>query len=187
MLSDFLQKLMFVKQFNMSDGKIEILGDRYVLLSPSEILSLQSIDSTQMYTIFKTSSQNSIESLINHAKVYVNIKDESLKNIAKLSKKIGRGEEGLIKTLQIIFDIYGLGKINITMLDNEQKRAYIILEQSSLAISHIKSKGVRGKVCTVTAGILAGIFSYIFEKDVNCAEEKCMAEGHDACYFNVSS
>jgi len=173
-LSSLLQKLLFVNQFSIKDGKIEILGKRYIMLDADDLVVLQDIDKTKMYKAVKDSTKSSMQSLVDHVQVYKGIKYQSLKNIAELSKKIGKTDEGVIKTLQSLFEIYGLGKLLILDLDNKNKRAFLRIE-----------KRTRIPVCTLTAGILAGIFSYIFNKDVDCIEKECLATGKEFCQFEV--
>lgn len=182
MLSPLLQKLLFVNQFNIADGRIDILGNRYIMLNAADIIALQEIDSTKMYKTAKNMSKDNIKSLVEHAAVYKNIKDQSLKNIAELSKKIGKSDEGVIKTLQSLFEVYGLGKLEIMDLDNKNNRALLKIRDSTLG----KVKKSKNAVCTLTAGVLAGIFSYIFKKDVDCVETDCIAKGKESCLFEVS-
>lgn len=186
MLSPLLQKLLFVNQFGINNGKIEILGGRYIMLNASDLWRLQEIDETKMYALMKDFSKGNIQSLIEHAKVYKGMKDESLKNIADLSKKVGKGDSGVINTLQSLFELYGLGKMNITNLDNKNKTTSIQISESTIALEELK-KGKKSKetVCTITEGILAGLFSHIFGKDVDCIEKKCLAKGDDSCIFIV--
>jgi predicted hydrocarbon binding protein len=185
-LSSLLQRLLFVNQFNIIDGKVEILGNRYIMLDASDLLVLQEIDKTKTYSAAKNSSKNNIKNLVEHAAVYKGIKDQSMKNIAELSKKIGKTDEGVIKTLQSLFDIYGLGKLEIVDLKNEEKKAFLKVKDSSIAKAQIKEGKSKTTVCTLTAGILAGIFSYIFKKDVDCSETKCLGKGDGVCEFSVS-
>jgi predicted hydrocarbon binding protein len=180
-LSPFLQRLLFVKQFNIIDGKVEILGNKYIMLDAANLLVLQDIDKTRMYNIMKDGGKKSIKELVEHAAVYKTIKSQELKNIAEIAKKVGESDEGVISALQTIFEIYGLGKLKILDLNNEEKKVVLRIEKSTLAEEHKKKKGKKDKVCTLTAGILAGIFSYIFKKDVNCAEENCLAQGKQYC------
>lgn len=185
-LSSLLQRLMFVNQFNISNGKIEILGNSYIMLDASDLLVLQNIDKTKIYAKMKDSSKKSLQNLVDHAQVYKGIKGQSLQNIALLSKKIGKSDAGVIKTLQDIFDIYGLGKLKILDLNNQNKVAILEIDGSSLAKEQLKEKRSRTPVCALTAGILAGIFSYIFNKDVDCIEKQCLAQGNSNCKFEVS-
>jgi predicted hydrocarbon binding protein len=185
MLTSLIQKLLFINQFNMINGKIEILGGRYIMLDASDLLMLQETDETKMYAVMKDSSKRNLKSMIEHAKVYKSLKDESMKNIAQLSKRIGKDEEGIIKTLQGLFELYGLGSMQIVNLDNKNKQATINIRNSSVALEQLKRKKVKYTACTIIEGILAGMFSYIFNKDVDCVERKCMAKGDEACMFVV--
>ena len=54
MLSPLLQKLLFVNQFSIANGKVEILGSRHIMLDVSSIISLQEIDKTKVYNAGKT-------------------------------------------------------------------------------------------------------------------------------------
>lgn len=184
-LSSLLQRLLFVNQFNIINGKIEILGNRYIMLDASDLLVLQDIDKTKMYNVAKDNSKSGIKNLVEHVSVYKGIKDQSLKNIAELSKKIGKTDDGVIKTLQSLFEIYGLGKLEIINLDNDKKKVLIRVKDSSMANSQLKKSKSKIPVCTLTSGILAGIFSYIFKKDVDCVEKKCLAKGEEICEFMI--
>ncbi len=185
MLSPLLQKLLFINQFNVNEGKIEILGNSMIMLNASDLLVLQEMDETKMYASMKGNSKKDLKELIEHAKVYKGIKSESIKNIVSLSEKVGKNSEGIIKTLQELFELYGLGKMNITVLDNEKKKATIEIKNSPLAKAKLKDGKSKKPCCTVTAGILAGMFSYIFKKDVDCIEKKCAAKGDDSCVFII--
>jgi predicted hydrocarbon binding protein len=176
---------MFINQFGINEGKIEILGSRFVMLYASDLLCLQEIDESKMYAFMKGSSKKDLSELINHAKVYKGLKNEAVKNIASLSQKIGKTDEGVVKTLQDLFELYGLGKMKITNLDNKNKKAAIEIMNSTIAFASLKNGKVKKLVCTVTAGILAGIFSFIFKTDVDCIEKKCRASGSSTCSFVV--
>ena len=184
-LSSLLQRLLFVNQFNIINGKIEILGNRYIMLDASDLLVLQEIDKTKTYATVKNMSKNNLKNLVEHANVYKGIKDQSLKNIAELSKKIGKTDEGVIRTLQSLFEVYGLGKLEIINLDNDKKKVLLRVIDSSMAVAQLKKGKSKTPVCTLTAGVLAGIFSYILKKDVDCAEKKCISKGEETCEFLV--
>ena len=134
------------------------------MLDSSYLLALQEIDKTKTYDVAKDGSKENLKRLVNHAEVYKNIKSQSLKKIAELSQKIGKTDEGIIKTLQSIFEIYGLGKLTILSLENENKTAFLKLEDSTIAMAKLEKENSHEPVCTFTAGVLAGIFSYIFKK-----------------------
>lgn len=187
MLSPFLQKLLFVNQFGIDKGKINLLGDKLIMLHASAILELQDIDESKLYEIAKKSSLNNLVAFVEHAKVYGKIKSVIIKELIQLGQKIGQTDEGTIKTLEGLFNINGLGKMNIANLDNEKKEALINILESTIALEwqDKNKKESKNAVCTLTAGVLAGIFSYIFGSDVDCVEVSCIAKGDDICEFKV--
>ena len=184
-LSPILKKLLFVRQFDIDKGKINVLGGREIMLHASAILELQEIDETKIYETAKQSSMKNIKGAVDHAKVYGKMRDVFMGEIAHLGDKIGQSDEGVINTLQELFNIYGLGEISIQELDNKGKTAIVMIRDSALVEEHQKRKGKSAKVCALTAGVIAGLFSYIFGKEIDCVEEKCKAQGNSYCLFKV--
>lgn len=186
-LSPILKKLLFVRQFDIEKGKINLLGDKEVMLNASALLEMQDIDETKLYDIAKKSSFKNLVSFVKHAKVYAKVKDVFIGDIARLGRKIGETDEGTISVLQDIFNVYGLGEMMIEKVDNSGHEALVVVRESTMADEWMKSRKERPEspVCAVTAGIIAGIFSYIFNKEVDCAEIKCMARGSPYCLFKV--
>lgn len=186
MLSPLLKKLLFVRQFSMADGKIDILGDRHIMLSDNAILDLQEIDETKFYETMKSSTLTQLQDFIEHAKVYEHLKNTLIVDIANLSKKLGSGE-GIVNTLQQIFDLYGLGLMEIPALDNTKKQAVVRIRESTIALAYLKRsrKSSLKPVCVITAAVLAGIFSFLFKRNVDAAEVKCTAQGKGFCEFVI--
>ena len=185
-ISPFLQKLLFVNQFSIDKGEISLLGDPHIMLNAESIAVLQSIDKEKTYSEAKKSSKANLSKFVGHAEVYKGLKDQELKTIAELSKKIGKTDEGTIKTLQTIFEIYGLGTLQIIDLNNKDKKAVLRISNSTLAKMQLKKAKSKTPVCSLTAGILAGIFSYIFGKDVDCVEKSCIAKNDEYCNFEIA-
>ena len=187
-LSPILKKLLFVRQFSMDEGKIDLLGTREIMLNASAILELQEIDESKFYNIAKKSTFKNITGFVEHAKVYDRMKDVFMAEIANLGKKIGQTDEGVIRVLQDIFNVYGLGEMSIDNIDNAQREALIIVRGSAIADEWINKhkKHSKTQVCTLTAGVLAGIFSYIFGKEVDCVEVHCTAQGKNYCLFKAA-
>jgi len=131
MLSPFLKKLIFVRQFFITDGKIEILGEKQVMLPFSAISQLQNENT---FTIMNT---------------------EMRKVMEYYAKKIGADSGGMIKSVQDIYETMGLGKMQILKLDNNKKEIIIRL----MSIKEANS--------VLISGILCGLFSFVFNKDLN--------------------
>ena len=157
------------------------------MLHASALLELQEIDESKLYDIAKKSGKANISGAVEHAKVYGKMKDVFIEEIKQLGKKIGETDEGTIKTLQELFDIYGLGELIIEDIDNKSKQAIVEIKDSTIADEYIEKKRAHSKagVCAITAGVIAGMFSYIFGKEVDCVEQKCKASGNTNCVFNV--
>lgn len=187
MISPFLQKLMFVRQFGIDKGKIDLLGNRYVLFDALALFEIQKIDETKLYEAIKNSSFKNISEAVKSAKVYQNVKDVFMESIAKLGDKIGKSDEGTLMTLKEIFEVYGLGGMDIVDLDNTKKKAVIRLRESSIALEYKQRyKKTNAPVDIIAAGVLAGMFSYVFKKKVDCVEKSCIAQGNESCRFEIA-
>ena len=165
MMSAFLKKLLFVRQFSIEDGKIEMLGKREIML-PSNILFWMQAQNKQTYELSK---QMTIES------------------VKEFGKKIGSSEEGMIKNMKEIYETFGLGPLEINDLKNEKKEATITIKDSSMAKEYMRYNKSAAKTgqCELIAGILAGMFSFLFNADVNARETKCLSTGSPSCIFSI--
>lgn len=143
----------------MVNGKINLLGKEQVMLSSQFLLRLQTIDETQTYDLAKRTGLEDI-------KYYTKILDSEHGDLL-----------GHVKT---IFDTYGLGTLEIELLKNE--KATVRVSQSALANT---KKHSDQPVCIFTAGLLAGFFSYLLKKDVNCIEKNCKSMGSLYCLFEI--
>ncbi|MBW2970954.1 hypothetical protein KY320_02210 [Candidatus Woesearchaeota archaeon] len=107
MLSSFLKKLLFARQFYMVDGKIEVLGKRQVML-PSNVLAVL--------------GQNGLRTDI--------IKSVVLSDFQQYAQMVGSSEEGMFKNIHNIFETFGLGRLEIADLDNANKRCVVRVHDS---------------------------------------------------------
>ena len=104
MLSPFLKKLIFVRKFFILDGKIEILGERQILLPFSAIANL------------------------NESKMFETIHKEVKLAMERYAKQMGTGSGGMIKSVQDIYETMGLGKMRIIKLNADKKHTVLRLE-----------------------------------------------------------
>lgn len=187
-LSPILKKLLFVRQFSIDEGKINLLGAREIMLNASAILELQDIDESKLYDLGKKSGFKNIAGAVEHAKVYKKMKDVFIDEIASLGRKIGQTDEGTMRVLQDIFNVYGLGEMSIEKIDNKSREALVVLRESTIAQEWVKKNRKHSKtpVCTLTAGVLAGMFSYLLGKQIDCAETQCLAQGRSYCLFKIA-
>ena len=119
MLSPFLKKLLFVRQFFMTDGKIEVLGEKQVMLPFSAVMSLQSASSFDAVSI------------------------EMKKVMVSYGKKMGSSAGGMVKSVQDIYETTGLGKMEIIKLDADKKETVLRIAN----ISFTDTTLVEGVLC----------------------------------------
>jgi len=130
MLSPFLKKLIFVRQFFITDGKIEILGEKQIMLPFSAVSGLKNEETFDI------------------------MNREVRKAMDFYAKKIGSSSVGMLKSTQDIFETMGLGKMEIVKLDTAKKEIIFRL------------MNVQYEDTTVVEGVLCGLFSFLFTKDL---------------------
>lgn len=119
MLSPFLKKLLFVRQFFMTDGKIEILGEKQIML-PFSVLA-----NGQNPVLFETVSK------------------EVRITMASYGKKLGSSAGGMTKSVQDIYETMGLGKMEIIKLDADKKETVLRIQN----ITFTDTTLVEGVLC----------------------------------------
>ena len=163
MFSGTVKKLFFAREFLMFDGSIRVLGQKRVLFSNDTLLDLENLDPEKVYKIFKQHTKQEFIKL----KDRINMQGGDAKNL-----------------MEELFEIYGLGTMQIVNMDNNKCIVYI--QNSSLGFTYReRNKKSKKPVCHVIAGILAGMFSYYLNKDMDCQEQECLAQGYDFCTFTV--
>ena len=153
MLSAFLKKLLFARQLFMTDGRIEVLGKSQFRLPCDVIVAMQSLDEKKYYDLVK----NGIK-----------------QNMQEYTKKIGANSSGMFKITGDIFETFGLGKPEIIVLDQKTKSATVRFHQAPAILA---CAGQQYQNCVLLPAALAGMFSFLFNKDVNCDVKKCPAKG----------
>ncbi|MAG78382.1 hypothetical protein CL616_03390 [archaeon] len=138
MLSPFLKKLLFVRQFLIDNGKIEILGQNQIMLPSGLLAEMQSIDKDKFYSVVKKHIQTSMQTY---------------------AKKMGTTSSGIIKSSQDIFETYGLGQFKLIKLDNTKKTAIVSISQSSLYSPKNKEE-------ILLEAALDGMFSFLFKTNI---------------------
>jgi len=166
MISPFFKKLLFARQVNIDKGEFKLLDKNFSLLSAKNLTVLRdSLAKTDKIELF-----------------YELGKDLS-KDIIELFNKFGGKKEEAIKFWLNMLSISGFGNVEIVET-NPEKGAIVNCNNSSIAVSYLKNNK-KGKVDELMAGIIAGFFEFVFEKDVLCTEETCIANGDRQCQFKV--
>jgi len=161
MLSGFLKKLLFARQFLMNEGRIEVLGKPQIMFPAGVLVSLQTADSKKFYSVVKKQISSDLE---------------------YYGKKLGAGSSGMLKSMADIFETFGLGKVEIVNLDNKKKCANVRIKNVPFAL---ECKNMKIKNCALHNAAIAGMFSYIFNKDVDSTTKECMLKNKKFCEFEV--
>lgn len=151
MISPFLKKLLFARQFSMINGKIEILGKKQVLLPGDVVHELERLSPKLAYKAVKNAIKN---------------------DMGDYARKLGT-EEGIINILEEIFETFGLGSIEIVDLDNKKGRCIIRIHNSPLMGMNAKNEVI------ITPAVLSGMFSFLFRKNVDAKKTDSKLEGLD--------
>ncbi len=164
MVSAFLKRLMFARQFDIDDGKITILGENLIMMPSELLLELQEIDPKKSYDFAKSQTTGLIE---------------------RYFKRIGSSFTRSDSVVCDIFNNFGLGKLNI--LENAENQSVVSVDESTIARNYLKkNKEFTDKpVCHMTSGVLAGMFSFLKKKDVNSTETECHAKRDESCKFVI--
>ncbi|MFP4424315.1 MAG: V4R domain-containing protein [Candidatus Woesearchaeota archaeon] len=157
MLGTFFKKLLFTRQFFYTDGSLEILGVGFVPLSLDFIASLEEM----------------------HSDVYPLLKEHVSKATSEHVKRLRMKFPELAEIVPQLYEVYGLGKLELIDLDAGSKHAIVRIHES--ALPHHKSN----TSCSVQCGLIAGFFSGLFGAEVDASVNKCVLKGDDYCEFLV--
>jgi len=150
MISPFLKKLLFARQFSIADGKINILGKRQILLPADVIFNLGEI---------------------NPKIVYKSVKSAMRKDMTDYAKKLGSSDEGMLMVMSELFDTFGLGSMEIVNIENKKRRCIIRIHNPQM-------NGKSGEDNSMlTPAVLSGMFSFLFNKDVDAKKVNAGAGG----------
>ena len=163
MMSEFLHKLEYVHQFNISKGDVELLGVKEFFL-PVELLELINKPGKDMYKKIKAIFRRTFDVFL---------------------RKIGSSTP--LQKYNNILDILntmGIGDVEVDFMDSSKHRAIIHLFHSPIVASYIR-RGEKSTVpvCHIINAVLAGAFSSLFNRDVNSKELKCAVTGSEFCQF----
>jgi predicted hydrocarbon binding protein len=114
--------------------------------------------------------------------IYLSSKEggESLGNAFK--KKFSLKDAKLALLLKDLASMGGWGSFEFVKMDFSESTLICVVRDSPFA----RLSSLRGqKVCHIIRGLLAGGTSIGFNKDVDCIETKCVADGSNVCEFII--
>lgn len=116
--------------------------------------------------------------------LYLSVK-RSVNNhlIGQFGTDFGFKGEKMVNFLERYFVASGWGNIKNVDLDLEAKKAIVRVTNNSLALRLHKKHGM--PIDHILRGIFAGLFSHVFQQNIDCVETHCTALGEADCEFIV--
>lgn len=169
---EFAKKMLVLKQLSIEKGKIELLGQRVIIIPIRLIILL--ID---LYSVDKNLEK----------KIYFIMRD-SVRDYCLVAKdKFKFKPESLLSMLLDLTRLNGYGDINLEKISYSDKR--VVFKVDGLPSSFLKGTKDYSKFMgdAYWAGILAGGMSVIFDDNtVDCLELKCVLGNAPSCIFIVA-
>ena len=117
-------------------------------------------------------------------KIYESVKKSTAESLMKeFGANFGGDKKKQTELLETFFTASGWGQIQTIDLQSDTKRAIIVLDNSPFAA---KLKGKTQLSADVfLRGTIAGMFSKIFEDNIDCVEVECAALAGEKCKFII--
>jgi|GEM_PF-3553656 len=172
MLSVFFKKLLMAKHIKFMEGDITVFDIDY------EMHPL--LEHQHLYKALQTKYGEQGTQII-----YETGKSVATEIAATLHEKFKLKGLEHVNLWQNIIELNGMAKIS--SINPREKGEVTIKATSSKAKQLNGNKGAAKpeKADPFLAGFLAGIFSHIYDRELDCRETECMAQGAQTCVFEV--
>jgi predicted hydrocarbon binding protein len=168
MLNTFFDKFIFTNNIKYTHSNFFLMNIPFVVAPLESLIGIVSVNEVdfhkKLYSAVKSSTKESL------------FKDLSL-NFSDKKKEL--------EFVENFFTASGWGSIQSIDVQYEGKKAIVVVENSPFA-SALKGK-VTFPVDSLLRGTLAGIFSKLFEEDIDCVESECAALASERCKFILKS
>ncbi len=145
MLSGFVKKLIFAREFDIDNGAIRVLNTNQTMISLHAFLRLIALDKKNETEILKSCIAE---------------------DIANYEKRLGV-KKNTYEHIPELFELFGLGKLVVIDMDQKEKKALVEIHNSPLPIVALDKKIAKEDAELVFESVLRAVFSYVFGKDVN--------------------
>jgi len=167
-ISNFMKKMMLVRQFSSDNGKITVYNVRLVTLA---FVSLKEIQNEIMAKLGK----GGVSILYNSAKKGGYELTKQLCNIMGIS-----GPKAVELLITGCRELTGWGNFELIDYNSSERKAIFHVSNGPFA-------EVPGSVesCHFARGLIAGALTYVFNSEVDAIETKCASKGSAFCEFVV--
>lgn len=168
LLNSFYDKFVFTNALQYRNNNFFLVNLPFVIL-PVDVLSFiaSKEDSNLNYSLYSAVKQAVIANMKKSFEVDFGLE----------------GEKGL-SFMEAYLSASGWGRIERTDLDFEKGRCLVSVTNSPIASNCNKA---RAPVDTLLRGLLAGLYSIYFNREVECLETRCSALGEQHCDFVIKT
>ncbi len=166
MLNSFFDKFIFTSALKYSHNNFYLINMPFFIMPVDIIAGIAQKENQQL-----------------NLELYYAVK-EAVKSSVRKDFQVDfgiQGEKGL-EFMEAFFTASGWGKLERTDMDKEKCQALVSVTSSPIASA---CRNAKAPVDTFMRGVLAGILSIYFKKDVECVEVKCAALSAQQCDFVI--
>jgi predicted hydrocarbon binding protein len=167
MLNSFYDKFIYTAGLKYEHNNFKLVNLPFMIV-PVEL----------MVSILRKDDENT------NKEIYYAIKESTKKHLLQqFELDFGlEGDSGL-NFIESFFSASGWGKIHHIDLNLSEKKAIVGVENSPFALA-LRNQ-VQHEIDHFLRGMLAGVFSDYFEKEMDCVESKCTALNEKHCEFVI--
>jgi predicted hydrocarbon binding protein len=166
MLNAFFDKFIFTNNLKYTHYNFYLLNIPFLISPIESLIGIASVSDSdfqkRIYSAIKVSTRDAL------------FKDLSLSFSDKQKE---------LEFIENFFSASGWGSLQAIDVQFDSKRAIIVVENSPFA-SALKGKATI-PVDSFLRGTFAGVFSKLFEEEIDCVEVECAALSHERCKFVV--
>lgn len=167
MLNSFFDKFIFTSTLKYNHANFYLLDIPFLITPVETLIGLCAVQDIEF-----------------QKKIYESVKKSTAENLMKeFGTNFGGEKKKQIDLVETFFSASGWGQIQAIDLQPETKRAIIVLDNSPF-VSKLKGK-TQLSADVFLRGTLAGMFSKIFEDNIDCVEAECAALSGEKCKFII--
>ncbi|MFA5931360.1 MAG: 4-vinyl reductase [archaeon] len=167
MLNNFFDKFIFTSTLKYTHNNFYLVDIPFVIAPIDSLTGIAGVQDTEFLK-----------------KIYLTTKKSTQENLMKeFGANFGVEKKKELELIETFFTASGWGHIQSIDVQSEAKRAILVVDSSPFATA-LKSK-TQLPADTFLRGVLAGVFSKIFEEDIDCVETECAAISGERCKFIV--
>jgi len=166
LLNSFFDKYIFTGTLKYTHSNFFLVDVPFVIAPTNILIGLSSDDNSEF-----------------QKKIYSEVKKGTADYFLQKIVELGIDNQRQLKFVQDFFIGSGWGNIQVIDLNYDSKRAIVVVENSPFSFS---LKGKTKVECDVfIRGVFAGLFSKIFNTDIDCVEVECFVLNAERCKFIV--